>query len=637
MSALMGWGGALVGLTLALSGRANAGLWDQFTSDVQKALNGEQLEVQNETSDAPITESANVETVALPPVEAPVGEAATAKQTANLRAGPGANHEKVGSLVGGQSLRILEEQGQWMKIRAQIAGEDKTAWIYAPLVVKASAAARQSPTDVGPAGASQRAEVTTAAAASEALKSEYAGYSAEVRPIKEMMRKGALDDVEAFFAEREKKVREGTKSEAELIDEIGNLRWLERGTLAIDRGRFDEAERTFGYAERLLDGEQRASYTESFLGTGASMVGAFVTGNQEMVPYSAEGYENVLMLNYKSLAYLLEGKREAYNVARRAIDWQKLEKDRFEDGVREAKEKLVEEEGELKSSDEGASSGFLGAQEALANEYKAYDAVANRVPSAYVNPFGYYVAGMIQEYESLNDSSLRNNAKTAYQKALDLNPESEALKNAVRALEKGGTSNDAHLVHVIVGSGFVPEKKMLSYYLPTNNGVVAIKLPIMVPEENPIARIEVHTESGKKLATLSQIADVEAIALRHQKDMEPLRNLRIAMSVVSSVVTSQVLSRVGILGQVANVAREKMSVPDMRSWMTLPAEISAARLQINKRIKKIKLVSFDKNGRRLGAQVVDLGEGGHDFVYARAMDDQMLAYSPDKLWVVANR
>jgi hypothetical protein len=65
-----------------------------------------------------------------PPPSLPSAPRRTAQvkwSNVNLREGPGMNFKVVGNITKGTSLSILEEKGQWLRIRI---GEGKEAWIY---------------------------------------------------------------------------------------------------------------------------------------------------------------------------------------------------------------------------------------------------------------------------------------------------------------------------------------------------------------------------------------------------------------------------------------------------------------------------------------------------------------------------
>jgi len=297
-----------------------------------------------------------------------------------------------------------------------------------------------------------------------------------------------------------------------------------------------------------------------------------------------------------------------------------MEKALFRDKMDEVKKEVKEQDTSNNTGDWSSS-------------YKKLDKIAKKVPSAFVNPFGYYVTGMIQEYESRADRSLKDNARIAYEKALELNPKSTVIKQAVKDMKSKKSSGNRRLLHVVVGDGFVPEKKMLIYNFPAGgNGVVPIKLPIYEPVISKVARIEVQTTGGTRLARLSLVADIEAICLRHQKDTEAFRSLRMGIATARAVGVNQATQRLGVFGNILGTAVNDLAAPDMRSWMSLPATLQAARINISKNTKKLKIVSYDARGRRLASKVVKLTNKSDAFIYARSVDKQLYVNSSKTLW-----
>jgi len=425
------------------------------------------------------------------------------------------------------------------------------------------------------------------------------------------------------------------QSEEELVERIGFLPWLERGTLAIDKGEFDVAVNDFSAAEELLKERKKGSKMGGFVTKVFTVAAETVSGNEELQAYQGEGWERVLMLNYKSIALLLKGDRRAYNVTRRAIDWQNIEKKTFDKKLQDEKEKLSEEIEQRKEEKDETSE--QGIKDGLAQAFAPMEAKAETVPSAYVNPFGFYIAGMVQEFESYNDRSLRDNARISYKKSLELNPGSKVLQRAVVDLKKPSAPAGTRLVHVIVADGFVPEKKVLTYSVQTTAAAVPLKLPIYTPVSSNVHRIEVQTTSGKRLAVLSPVADVEAICLRQQKDMQPVLTMRaLASFLVASVMDSAAQQTQGIGGvllKVVSDVRKRTAAPDTRSWMSLPATIQSARLHLRKGVSKLKIVTIDKGGKRLAAQVVQIDPNRHNIIYARSIDKVLYAQSAEKLWL----
>jgi hypothetical protein len=152
--------------------------------------------------------------------------------------------------------------------------------------------------------------------------------------------------------------------------------------------------------------------------------------------------------------------------------------------------------------------------------------------------------------------------------------------------------------------------------------------------------VEVQTTGGKRWARLSEVADITALALRHQKDAGPLVQLRMMTTVIRNVIEGQAWNqaqqKAGIFGQLVSKAkgmRDETAHPDMRSWSMLPSRLMAARIFVPKSVSKIKLVAYDSKGRVLGSRVVAIDANSHNFVYARAIDNTLYTSSNNEMWV----
>jgi uncharacterized protein len=560
----------------------------------------------------------------------------TVLKTANMRAGPGTQHAVVAVVPKDSVVNVVQLQNDWYQVQTKINGFLTVGWITSSLIssnVSHSAQLTSGSNNV-PKGNSD-GSATPPAGMEAQSHIDYAGYSKEFLPVKQLLVNGKLDEVASFYEKKTETTDSGAKNDAETMNKLGLLYNLEEGTLALDQGDYDKAEKDFSTAEQLVE-EQK---NESILIGGVEKTGGWVlgtlVGNEEMFAYQGEGWEQVLMLNYKSIAYLLQGKREAYNVTRRAIDWQNIQKKAFDQKLREEKEEANKELTSTKTENQDAQSQEI--KKGLSAAFAPMEAKATTVPSAYVNPFGFYVAGMIQEFESYNDRSLRDNARISYKKALELNPESSVLKQAVKDLEKPQAPAGTRLVHVVVADGFVPEKMVLTYNVQANTYAIPLKMPIYEPVKSKVHRIEVRSASGTRLATLSPVADVEAICLRQQMDIQPLLTMRAMSSFLVTATTeaaaqqSQGIGKIFMKG-ISNL-RKKTSAPDTRSWMSLPATMQAARLHLPKGISKLRIETYAKNGKKLASKTVRIDPNTHNFVYVRSIDSMLYTQGAEKLWL----
>lgn len=463
---------------------------------------------------------------------------------------------------------------------------------------------------------------------SKGTHSYHSGYSKKFLPYRDKLAAGKVKEVQQAMLEEEKKKDGSLSSEEELASKIRLVGLMERSSLALQTGDPDQSLRYSKLAQELIEERESESYSKEFFsnvgGTLANVVGAGEFGR-----YNAPGYEKVLVLNLASMAYLLNGDDRAFNVARLAIEWQYEEKEKFEQEL--SKEN---EENEQKQGKEGAekkksnNSAAFGVMASLDKEFSKYDQKALQVPNAFVNPFGDYVTGMVNEFKSVKLKSLVSNAHIAYKQALELNPKSKVLKRAVADTKKKKSAS--RLIHVVAMDGFVPEKKVLSIPVAYD---IDIEIPTYEPIPTSVGSIKITNMNNKVISTLHPVADIEALALRHQKDRLP----GVYATVMASVVRDVGIVKAGndIMGGFGNIMKnllDSSQEPDTTCWMSLPSRILASRFYAPAGLKTFKVATFDKKGRKLSEKVVKLNKGKNHFVLVRSIDRTLNAYASKKIW-----
>ena len=412
---------------------------------------------------------------------------------------------------------------------------------------------------------------------------------------------------------------------------------VELGLIAFEAGQLDEAVDHLKKAEILQDHAKGLGHT---LGRGFGWFGSKVTGQGELAPYHPLDYEAVLQLNYLALAHLMKGQPTCYNVARRCIDFQQEIKARFEKEIDEAKAKLARQDADEAKKpppkDQAARDEQATEHQTLndfTGEFKAYDSYAGRVPNAYVNPLGDYLAGVIQEIASREQDALRDNSRIAYENAVALCGRSSQLSAAAAAMKRARVPNGERVVHVIVGEGFAPERRELFFVLGLVGQLLPVRVPIFTPVASPIEAIDVHVGSAR-LAVLDPIGDFEAIRMRSQQDRVPLLTLDVTVGLVASYMEGKAAHKFGPLGDVLYGGKELASHADTRSWLSLPRRFHVARVALPAAATSITLGTLGKAGQRLASQRVEVPKGeSHTVVYARAVDGQITVHSARRLWI----
>ncbi len=457
----------------------------------------------------------------------------------------------------------------------------------------------------------------------------YTGYSQQFAPLRDQLAAGEVERVQAILEQEELHLREKAPSDADLIRQLRLVGLMERGSLYLQAGAPEKALQYCGYGQELIEQRQQ----ESILSEKISLADRYikdVTGMGELGRYTPPGYEKVMLLNLASMAYLLKGDERAFNVARLAVEWQDLEKAQYEKVIGEIQRKEAEKARKEKASNKSKSNLIFAT---IDDEFAKYDDLALSVPSAFVNPFADYVTGMVNEFKSVELKSLLSNAAIAYSQALRLNPESPVLQQAVKDTQAAKPAS--RLIHVVAMDGFVPEKKVLS--LPLDKDL-NIELPTYNPIANRVARIVVADSKGKTLATLSPVADIEALAMRHQKDSLPaVKTMLVAATLRDAGILYGLEYYLPGLGVLAKKLIDKSQEPDTTSWMTLPGRIMAARIYPEKGVNALMLRSYDSGGKKLAEQRVSLAEGERHFVLVRSINQTLYAYPSNRIWTPATK
>jgi hypothetical protein len=411
---------------------------------------------------------------------------------------------------------------------------------------------------------------------------------------------------------------------------------VETGLFAFEQGDLDVA------TDRLKKAEKARADSKgglSKIGRGLAWAGGTFVGAGEAAPYRPHDYEDIQQLGYLALTHLFKGQPTCYNVVRRCVQSQIDLKAKFEQELADSKAKLAEQE---KSAAQKEKSGTAGnpaqpsQQQSIGgfeHEFAAFETTALRVPNAYVNPVGDYVAGLIQEIASVDQYSLRDNSRLSYESAIALYGQSPHLHAAATAMKRPRAPAGERVLHVVVGEGFAPERKELVYVLAIAGQLLPVRVPLLTPVASSVDRIEVLGSRGA-ITRLDPIGDFEAIAMRAQQDRTPLMMLEILASVLSSNIIGKAAHHLGAIGDWLNGARESVAHADTRGWLGLPRRFHVARITLPPKLTSVTLASVGADGRRLASQVVTIPPGeSHSVLYARAVDDHMHVVNARRLWI----
>lgn len=457
-------------------------------------------------------------------------------------------------------------------------------------------------------------------------------YAQAYAPARALLQSGKLDELNTKMLENDKTAdgKELTNEEMKdkLLDTSSELALLERALLSLNAGNPQRARYYFDIAEEKQAQTESGGILSGISGLGKTGAAA-VTGAEELSNYDLRGYEKVMLLNYKALTYLMTGDNEkAYNVARRAIDLQQEEHEKFEkelaalkakgDEAAQSQTEVTKEIGKVKNEVLAIANKTMS----VADQKKA-----KMVKSAYVNPFGDYMDALILEMDAAGQPGADlGSAKTAYKKALTNNPACGAARDGVNTVEKGIPAGKK-VVQVILADGFSPirEEKTSKFKVAGYEGAINYADLESIPSKFKSAKVTV----GGVTKNMSSLTKMESLIYRDELDRMPWRQAMffgaVARHIAAGIASKATQEKGGaflgqLTGKVLSTGLSAMQHPDTRSWMTLPNEILVSRLVVPANQHSLTITTYSKNGGRLASKTVSLPGTESMVVYASSYD-----------------
>ncbi|MBX3430244.1 MAG: hypothetical protein KF779_11755 [Hyphomonadaceae bacterium] len=407
----------------------------------------------------------------------------------------------------------------------------------------------------------------------------------------------------------------------------------ELGLMNFDNATFPVSTEHFGAAHDAVTTDQeresgtRLQRLRRFANRIARRGAAFVTGRDELAIYTQRDYERVLQLNYLALSYLAAGDRRAYNVNRLAIEEQDLARRTFEEEIGRAQERLTTARNDSTNGSKAAS-----VTDTFRSEFNEYEHVSGRVPSAYVNPMGFYLSGAIQEITSIERPALRGNARASYEAALELVGTSPQLTSAIQAMQAPPQSGE-RILHIIIGEGFAPSRQALLYGVQLDQQVVPVRIPIFTPNASNVTRLQLSTPRGQPISRLDAVGDVEAMVMRSQQDRMPQMLLGVIASAWRASTEQRFAADMGDFASAAMQFKQNFDSPDMRSWSTLPSKFHIARVRLPPGQTQFRLDSM-AGSRVVHQSPINVAADLQQCVaYGRVLDGVLTVEQPRRLWI----
>jgi hypothetical protein len=391
-----------------------------------------------------------------------------------------------------------------------------------------------------------------------ATNSIFSSYPSQVENIKLQVSVGDFSGAQAALA---KKSMGADKM----------LYLMERGRISQMAGDIEASIQDFETVlEEFEAKEEAAKITAGGVASGAGAVML----NENAIPYKGDTYERIFVHSFQALNFLGEQNLEAAAVeVRRANLEQKLALLDNEDELIEAQE-----------DDEKAQ--ILNRNKGYEAKFSSLTTMASTVKNSFQNAYSFYISGLI--YEINGDA---NDAYIDYKKALEIYPANSYLRGDVARLAKRlamtedfeqikdsvapekmafPAKGEGKLV-VLYEQGYVPEKQEVNILIDLRGMPNNMVFPTYF-EHALLRRPLVIGLGGKRLGETETVVQPSAMAARALSDRIPAMIVRQGLRILAreKIHDNQNGSVFGVL---AGLGQLLLNRADLRSWLTLPAEV----------------------------------------------------------------
>ena len=382
---------------------------------------------------------------------------------------------------------------------------------------------------------------------------------------------------------------------------------------------FDQAINKYKFFENkgVVSASRTLSYiTASFL-------------NDTYLDYEGDGYEKVMMHNYKAINYLMLNDKESARVEiRNSYKKQMEEKEKFSDEIAEYKKEETQQlETEKKLPKKKKR--YRRSKQSIYNKLKPLFSGVNSEHMPYQNPFAYYISALVYEENGEFDD-----AYIDIKKASDFYQDSQILKQKLLYYAKKAYGKESaeyqelfnkhkltdnlsdQRAEVFINISSSPTKEQMKVPIYLGGAMQFTAFPTFRLSETNTATILIKDDSGKTVATSSILTDVDAIVINLFKERVPGIILRQVINLGSKTVATESISNKvdngnvlvsAVVGLGMSMANAVISKADTRSWSTLPSKIHA--LSFNQDDSKTYTVHLlNEDDKEIGKQPLILNK-----------------------------
>ncbi len=391
-----------------------------------------------------------------------------------------------------------------------------------------------------------------------ATNSVFNPYPSQVEGIKQQV---AAGDFLAAQAVLEKKSQGADKM----------LYLMERGRVSQIAGDTESSIRDFEQVLSEFDAkEAKARITAS----GAVGQANSVLLNENATPYGGASYERIFVHSFQALNFLGQKDLEGAAVeVRRANLEQQLALQRNEDEVIDAEER-----------DKKAKT--LDRNRGYKQKFSSLTTLSSKVKNSFQNGYSFYISGLIYEI-----NGEYNDAYIDYKKALEIYPDNRYVRDDVARLSQRlqiGDEGELHKVAAIKDSpqrpdkdegkivvlyeqGYTPEMREINVIIDLRGMPNNMVFPTYVNDFRYYRSLVVGL-SGVRLGETATIVQPAAMAAKALEERLPGMIVRQGARIIAR---EQFNNHQGdtLFGALAGIGQLLLNRADLRSWLTLPAEV----------------------------------------------------------------
>ncbi|HED39412.1 MAG TPA: hypothetical protein ENJ13_03165 [Chromatiales bacterium] len=441
-----------------------------------------------------------------------------------------------------------------------------------------------------------------------ATNSLFSPYPTQVAEIKQQI---AAGDFAAARKALEKKSQGPDKM----------LYLMERGRIAQIAGDTEASIQDFEQVLAEFEAKEEAAKISA---TGAAGKAGAVLLNENAIPYAGSAYERIFVHSFQALNYLWADNLEAAGVeARRANLEQQLALQANEDEVERAEAQESAEETVI-----------LQQNPDYRRKFSSLTRLSSKVKNAIQNGYSFYLSGLIYEI-----SGEYNDAYIDYKKALEIYPTNHYLRQDVLRLARklgmdedlerfsqvevredvARSAKDEGRLVVLYEQGYVPEKHEVNIVVDLRGVPNNLVFPTYFDRARPNRPLVIGL-SGRRLGETETIAEPAAMAARELEEQLTGMIVRQGLRAIAreQLKDNQMNSTFGIL---AGIGQLLLNRADLRSWLTLPAEVQLLDAMVSAGKQRLTL----RNGVQSKAITVDVQPGRITIVHVIAVSGQLHA------------